>query len=107
MIKFTTEMFITLPSPKEEDYYQVALENVKKFTEKFSTLNSIPTLEYDARLKKTNVTFQWNDAQYQGAETGEERCRYLLGRMNYWFKHCKFFRKHQVSGITTSYTSKV
>ena len=107
MVRFETEMVITLPTEREEDYLMNVNNEVKKFTEKFSSKPYSPTVTYDGKAKKNKISFQWNDAQYQGTETGEERCRYLLGRMEYWFRHCKFFRKHQVYGITTSYTSKV
>lgn len=105
-ITFNTEMTITLPTEREDDYYNNACEEVKKFTGKFSSKPFFPQITYDAKGKKSLVTFKWNDAQYQGEETGEERAKYLLGRMTYWFKHCKFFRKHQVNNIISSYTIK-
>lgn len=106
MIRFSTEMVITLPTEREEDYLMNVNEEVKKFTGKFSTKPYAPTLTYDAKAKKNNIVFQWNDAQYQGEEHGDERAQYLLGRMAYWFRHCKFFRKHQVCDIISSYTIK-
>ena len=106
MVRFNTEMVITLPTEREEDYLMNVNEEVKKFTGKFSTKPFTPTITYDAKAKKNNITFQWNDAQYQGKETGDERAQYLLGRMTFWFKHCKFFRKHQVSEIISSYSIK-
>lgn len=106
MIRFNTEFTITLPSEREEDYSMNTYEEVKKFTGKFSTKPYTPTVTYDAKGRKNLITFQWNDAQYQGAEQGDERAQYLLGRMAFWFRHCKFFRKHQVSNITSSYSIK-
>ena len=106
MVRFETEMVITLPTPREEDYLMTLNEEVKKFTEKFSSKPYTPSVTYDGKAKKNKVVFQWNDAQYQGAETGEERAKYLLTRMAYWFRHCKFFHKHQVSEIISSYSIK-
>ena len=106
MVRFNTEMVITLPSAREEDYLMNVNEEVKKFTGKFSSKAYTPTVVYDGKSKKNKITFQWNDAQYQGEEAGEDRAKYLLGRMTYWFRHCKFFRKHQISEIFSSYTIK-
>ena len=99
-------MVITLPTAREDDYLMNVHEEVKKFTGKFSTKPYAPTVTYDAKAKKNIITFQWNDAQFQADMDGEDRIKYLLGRMEYWFKHCKFFRKHQVSEIISSYTVK-
>ena len=106
MVRFETEMVITLPTPREEDYLMTLNEEVKKFTGKFSSKPYTPTVVYDGKAKKNRVLFQWNDAQFQADMEDEEKCKYLLGRMEYWFRHCKFFRKHQVSDIFSSYSIK-
>lgn len=107
MITFTTEMQVLLPTEKEEDYFDKVQINVAKFIKSLpdSYKEAIEVI-YDARGKKNTVVFKWNDSLYEGTETGDDRVFAAVAKMEYWFKHCKWFRKHNVANFTTSYTIK-
>ena len=100
-------MEITLPTPKEEDYYSNITYNVGKFLGKVpkAYIEDI-SIKYLPGKNHNMVIISWPESILGENESGtsEELLSKASKRVAYWFRHCKFFRKHGVNNFTTYYT---
>ena len=101
---FNTEMEITLPSVREEDYYSSIQYNVGKFLGKVpkAYLENV-TVKYLPGKGHNLVTVSWPQSILgeTSDSTSEETLIKASKRVSYWFRHCKFFRKHGVRNFFT------
>ena len=101
---FSTEMEITLPSVKEEDYYSSIQHNVGKFLGKVpKAFAETIEMKYLPGKGHNMISFNW-PSSIIGEVTGtDDDLARASKRVSFWFRHCKFFRKHGVRRVFTSY----
>ena len=107
-MNFNTEMEITLPSVKEDDYYSNVTYNVSKFLGKVpkAYIENV-SVKYLAGKGHNMVTINWPESILPGdgsEKDAETKLEEASKRAAYWFRHCKFFRKHGVRNFFTYYS---